>query len=1566
MQLRMQKGGAAQSDSDEHTHYLCGGDTCTKGGHDEGTNMTTFEAWSNKTELPSAAGNYYLTADVELSSTWALSSSTRNVVLCLNGHTIQMKDDKNIVIYVYSGNNLTLTDCAPKGVVGKVTHGENKTGSGVGVQGNGTFTLYGGSISGNQTATDNGGGVLVYGTFTMCGGSISGNNADSNGGGVAVMYGGQFTMSGGSISGNNAASNGGGVYVYGAAAVDNTKHKSSFTMSGSASIADNTAKSGGGVYVSKQGTFAMNGGTIGGRKGNKAINGGGVYVEGGISANDTGSFTMTDGSITGNTAASGSGGVYVGGKAIFTMSGGSITGNDAAVLGGGVYVGDAITVSGAVKITDNVTGGTKSSDSNVYTGGSASNLYLCSNKTIAIGEDDLTNGAKIGVTTQTTPTSEAPVFIATGASGNVEYTTIFTPDAGDQDYTITREGAEVCLKAHTHSWTYTANDDTITAKCTGNGCPLTDGNGGSVTINAPADLTYNGKAKAATVDTTTRSWQGETVSEGNITYKQGGTTLETAPTNAGTYTASIKLGDAEASVTYNITQADPKASDFTFVAPTDLTYNGEAKEANVTAKSDITGMGEVTVKYFDKDENLVEDEDVKNAGDYTVKIDVAAGDNFNAINDLADENWKFTIGRANYAGQTTASVNAYTVGGENHLSLPEVPDGAKYDENMSMSRPHKGDIWGENSLFPSGAIEWDADGKGLTFKTQPYEAGYSATMTFNVTGATNYNDYKVVVTVNVVEREAKNLNVSMAGWTFGEDVKKPEYVKPEGTKNETVTYAKKKADGTYETPTNYLTSNSDAGEYQVTVVCETDTAIYTGTATFTIEKKTINEGDLILPKGATLISKEYDGTNKHTNAVYLTLRDNHQFKLGIDKEKVVYNSANVNEAKKATLELTIPAGMNYKLAENLKTIDIDAAITARPITVEKVEAEDRDYQKGNKDVNVDVTFDNLPENVALTAGKDYIVTGVMNTDAATGDAGENTVQVSIKLKNGNYSMTDYTDTTTVKIWKLNAPTVTVASINQKWSDTVEKDITLVWNGIPTDAGKTTFSITDRTMPDGITLGGNKFTFGADDGRLTYALTGATAADVGEKIELKITISMQNYTETKATLVISIIDKNEQTGFKFAETTKTVTYGDGEFTMVATGQVTGSNVTYESSNTAVATVDNTGKVTIVGVGTAIISAKASETTDYAEKTVSYTLTVNKKQITAPTADSTIFTYNGKEQTYALAENDAYIITGNKQTDANENGYAVTVSLKDKINTKWAGEDDDTADKTYRFIIKKATITIAAKNRTEYVGKTAPELGEDSYTVSGLFGDDQLTTKPTIKYVDANGNEIAPDMTKTGETIISVSGAVASENYTISYTNGKLTVSAAPSGGSSNQRPTIIADTGADAKLSYNGRTLTIAAEEGYEITDVLVNGISKGKVTEITGLKTGDKVEVKAAKKAEPTDPVADKNAKLIKGVGNTTIILKSKLTKAGKVLLTWTKSKGYKVDYFEVYRSVKKNSGYGKKPFFTTKDGSWSKYLNTKELKAGKTYYYKVRGVRVIDSKKYYTKYSNKAWRTMK
>ena len=67
-------------------------------------------------------------------------------------------------------------------------------------------------------------------------------------------------------------------------------------------------------------------------------------------------------------------------------------------------------------------------------------------------------------------------------------------------------------------------------------------------------------------------------------------------------------------------------------------------------------------------------------------------------------------------------------------------------------------------------------------------------------------------------------------------------------------------------------------------------------------------------------------------------------------------------------------------------------------------------------------------------------------------------------------------------------------------------------------------------------------------------------------------------------------------------------------------------------------------------------------------------------------------------------------------------------------------------------------------------------------------------------------------------------------------------------------------------------------------------------------------------------------------------------------------------DGVQIYRSVKRNSGYGKKPIFTSET---DKYYNT-AIKAGTKYYYKVRGFVVIDGQKYYTDYSLKAIRRVK
>jgi uncharacterized repeat protein (TIGR02543 family) len=232
-----------------------------------------------------------------------LSYEGKNVSVTLNGgdaeRTISLTTT-GILFTIGSGVTLTLGNNVTLQGLSDNTHELMLVNSG------GTLVMENGSkINGNNKTTSSsfGGGVYVNGTFTMNGGTISGNTSSDAGGGVSVNIG-TFTQSGGTISGNSATYGGG------------VNNDGTFTQSGG-TISDNSASlSGGGVY--NGGTFTQSGGTI---SNNTATYGGGTF------ANNDGTFTITDGTTSGNTSAYG-GGVYVY-NGTFTKSGGTIYGSNA-------------------------------------------------------------------------------------------------------------------------------------------------------------------------------------------------------------------------------------------------------------------------------------------------------------------------------------------------------------------------------------------------------------------------------------------------------------------------------------------------------------------------------------------------------------------------------------------------------------------------------------------------------------------------------------------------------------------------------------------------------------------------------------------------------------------------------------------------------------------------------------------------------------------------------------------------------------------------------------------------------------------------------------------------------------------------------------------------------------------------------------------------------------------------------------------------------------------------------------------------------------------------------------
>ena len=150
-------------------HYYCGGAACT---HSDPLFENATPIASADELLSAGSGSYYLTADIDLSGTWTPQNGT---VLCLNGKRLSLTNANGAVIRVEMNSTFTLLDCG----AGKITHRGSSSGHGMRVDG--TFYMYGGTITqnwGDDSRNDYAGGVYVWGTgrFYMYGGSIKKND----------------------------------------------------------------------------------------------------------------------------------------------------------------------------------------------------------------------------------------------------------------------------------------------------------------------------------------------------------------------------------------------------------------------------------------------------------------------------------------------------------------------------------------------------------------------------------------------------------------------------------------------------------------------------------------------------------------------------------------------------------------------------------------------------------------------------------------------------------------------------------------------------------------------------------------------------------------------------------------------------------------------------------------------------------------------------------------------------------------------------------------------------------------------------------------------------------------------------------------------------------------------------------------------------------------------------------------------------------------------------------------------------------------------------------------------
>lgn len=184
---------------------------------------------------------------------------------------------------------------------------------------------------------------------------------------------------------------------------------------------------------------------------------------------------------------------------------------------------------------------------------------------------------------------------------------------------------------------------------------------GSSGIFMRNDVTVNGGNVTATADTSSSSTSRGIECNKTFTINGGKVTAiaKEASTNSyGIQAASIKHKEGELEAEgatrafssnqypdgYEKGKVYPKkdltTEMFIFTAPSDLKYDGNPKNAVVNSKDDIS-YGKITIQYY-KNGAKIEGVPI-NTGTYTVKIDVAGNKDYNAISDLTDESWTFTI-----------------------------------------------------------------------------------------------------------------------------------------------------------------------------------------------------------------------------------------------------------------------------------------------------------------------------------------------------------------------------------------------------------------------------------------------------------------------------------------------------------------------------------------------------------------------------------------------------------------------------------------------------------------------------------------------------------------------------------------------------------------------------------------------------------------------------------------------------------------------------------------------------------------------------------------------------------
>ena len=669
---------------------------------------------------------------------------------------------------------------------------------------------------------------------------------------------------------------------------------------------------------------------------------------------------------------------------------------------------------------------------------------------------------------------------------------------------------------HQHSWTYTASGATITASCTDTTC--TSPNGGSVTIKAPAELTYSGEGKPATV-TASSDWQGPTVDKITISYTKTGKYIQqlengALPTNAGTYTASITVGEgnkaATASVEYTIQKANPVVTEWpTLSAPVYVN-----SEATLTG-----GSGEGT---FDFKAGAAKSWD--SAGSKTTAV-VFTPTYTNNYNELTQEYTVTVVKRTVKSCNTPAGIMDKPYGtAQEELGLPGTVT-ITTEDGKTFEIPVAWNGYDPNTLEEqtlTGTLDLTSIADEVKQPSTPVTAQIKVKLTQK-----NFSGISPAAYEGVYDGNAHG--ITLTGVPSGATVKYGE--SPDSCTQDSLTY------------TNF-TNGAKIVYYKVS---QSGYADASGSAWVKITKRPLTV------TGITVENKTYDGKTAATVDNRGTLTNFVSGETLVHSVSAAFADKNVGIDKMVNLTITLTASgitkaENYTISDNSqKTTTAD--ITAKEVTLTGgISAVNRRYDANSRTVSLTkgaLTFTGLIDGETLDVN--IPATGTIS-DAKVGTYNVTYSGVTLAGSStglaANYKLVGALPEITVEITKAAAPAAEVGSltITNGLHKTYSLDLSTLLPKLtaPCDYGTITY---DKKVDTHLGSGTFVTLVNGKTGELTLEAD-RSGTDEGQFGTITVTISTSNYQDI--TLTIHVSAKNKLTPVLAGTLTLTptkITYGE---------------------------------------------------------------------------------------------------------------------------------------------------------------------------------------------------------------------------------------------------------------------------------------------------------------------------------------------------------------------------------------------------------------------------------------